>query len=144
MLYNTSLNPQKVEASDSLYGIKLNTDNIEKTIKTPDELKAQKTSLEMKIEELTQKIVLRKQQLDSDIADLERKPNAKLKQLRMEKMAVDAEKNQIPPRIELIQKERVSSEESLKKWRNEEIEKLQKKIGEIDKEINFFLSDAMF
>ena len=135
VLYNTSLNPQKVEASDSLYGIKLNTDNIEKTIKTPDELKAQKTSLEMKIEKLTQKIVLRKQQLDSDIADLERKPNAKLKQLRMEKMAVDAEKNQIPHRIELIQKERVSSEESLKKWRNEEIEKLQKKIGEIDKEI---------
>ena len=135
VLYNTSLNPQKVEASDNLYGIKLNTDNIEKTIKTPDELKAQKTLLEIKIEELNKKIVLHKQQLDSDIADLERKPNAKLKQLRMEKMAVDAEKNQIPHRIELIQKERVSSEENLKKWRNEEIEKLQKKIGEIDKEI---------
>ncbi len=135
VLYNTSLNPQKVENSENLYGIKLSTDNIEKTIKTPDELKTQKTSLETKMEELTQKIALRKQQLESEIAELERKPNAKLKQLRMEKMDVDAEYNQIPRRIELIQKEQSNSNESLMKWRNEELEKLQKKIGETDKEI---------
>ena len=53
----------------------------------------------------------------------------------MEKMAVDAEYNQIPRRIELLQKEQSASKESLTKWRNEEIEKLQKKIGEEDKEI---------
>lgn len=135
VLYNTSLNPQKVEASDGIYGIKINIDNIEKTIKTPDDLKNQKALLEQRVEELNKKTTLRKQQLEADIAELERKPSAQLKHLRMEKMTVDAEYNQIPHRIEQIQKERTASEESLKKWRDDELEKLQRKIGEIDKEI---------
>ena len=135
VLYNTSLNPQKVEASDDIYGLKINTDNIEKTIKTPDELKAQKASLEQRTEELNKKIALRKQQLEADIAKLERKPSAQLKQLRMEKMTVDAEYHQIPHRMEQIQKEKTASEESLKKWRDDELGKLQRKMGGIDKEI---------
>ena len=135
VLYNTSLNPQFVGSSDSIYGVKVDTGNIEKTIKTPEELKAQKALMEQKIDELNKKIALRKQQLEADIAELERKPNARLKQLRMEKMNVDAEYNQIPRRIELLQKEQSASMESLTKWQNAELEKLQTKIGETDKVI---------
>ena len=135
VLYNTSLNPQLAGSSDSIYGVKIETANIEKTIKTPEELKARKASMEQKIDELNKKIALRKQQLEADIAELERKPSTRLKQLRMEKMNVDAEYHQIPRRIELIQKEQSASKESLTKWRNEELEKLQKRIGETDKEI---------
>ena len=135
VLYNTSLNPQFVGSSDSIYGVKVEIDNIEKTIKTPEELKAQKASMDQKIDELNKKIALRKQQLEADIAELERKPSARLKQLRMEKMNVDAEYNQIPHRIELLQKEQSASMESLTKWRNAELEKLQTKIGETVKEI---------
>ena len=135
VLYNTSLNPQLAGSSDSLYGVKIETANIEKTIKTPEELKAQKASLEQKIEELNKRIALRRQQLEADIAELERKPGIRLKQLRMEKIAIDAEYNQIPRRIELLQKEQAASSESLTKWRNEEVEKLQTKIGETEKEI---------
>ena len=135
VLYNTSLNPQFVGSSDSIYGVKVDTGNIEKTIKTPEELKAQKALMEQKIDELNKKIALRKQQLEADIAELERKPNARLKQLRMEKMNVDAEYNQIPRRIELLQKEQSASMESLTKWQKAELEKLQTKIGETDKVI---------
>ena len=135
VLYNTSLNPRIEGPSDSIYGVKIETDNIEKAIKTPEELRAQKVSLEQKIEELNNNIVLQKRQLEADIVELERKPNAKLKQLRMEKIAVDAECNQIPHRIELIQKEKTGFGESLKKWRDTELDKLQKKLGEAEKEI---------
>ena len=135
VLYNTSLNPQFVGSSDSIYGVKVETDNIEKTIKTPEELKAQKALMKQKIDELNKKIALRKQQFEDDIAELERKPSARLKQLRMEKMNVDAEYNQIPRRIKLLQKEQSASMESLTKWRNTELEKLQTKIGETEKEI---------
>lgn len=135
VLYNTSLNPQITGSSDSIYGVKIETNNIEKTIKTPEELKVQKVSFEQKIDGLNKEIAFKKQQLEADIAELERKPNARLKQLRMEKMTVDAEYNQIPRRIELLQKERSVSLESLIKWRGEELDKLQKKIGETKKEI---------
>ena len=135
VLYNTSLNPQLTGSSDSIYGLRIDTDNIEKTIKTPDELKAQKASLAHQVEELNRKIALRKQQFETVIMELERKPATRLKQLRMEKMTVDAEYSQIPHRIEMLQKERSASEERLRKWREAELEKLQKKLGETDKEI---------
>ena len=135
VLYNTALNPQQSDASDSIYGVRIDADNIEKTVKTPDELQAQKAVLEQKKAELEKNIAQRKQQLESDISELERKPALRLKQLRMDKMAIDAEYNQIPHRIEIIQKEQAATEERLKKWRNGEQEKLQQKIGETGKDI---------
>lgn len=135
VLYNTALNPRMSAPSDCLYGIRIDVDNIEKAVKTPDELKAQKTLLEQKVEEQKKRIALRKQQLETDIAELEYKPGIRLKQLRLEKMTIDAEYNQIPHRIEIVQKEKMTAEERLKKWREDELEKLQKKLGETEKEI---------
>ena len=80
VLYNTALNPQMSTPSDSIYGIRIDVDNIEKTVKTPDELKAQKTLLEQKAEEQNKRIALRKQRLETDIAELEHKPAFKIKQ----------------------------------------------------------------
>lgn len=136
ILYNTSLNPQFVGPSDNIYGVMIETDNIEKTIKTPEELKEQKVLLEQKIDELNKKNALRKQQLEADIAELERKPNARLKQLRIEKMTVDAEYAQIPRRMELLKKAQAASLENLTKWRDVELKKLLTKIGEVDKDID--------
>lgn len=135
ILYNTLLNPHKSTSTDTIYGVKIDTSNIEKTIKTPDELRCQKALLEQKVEELEKKITLRKQQLEKDIVELERKPSSQLKQLRKDKMNLDAEYNQIPHRIEMIQKEKTASEERLRKWRDGELEQLQKKQGEVRKEI---------
>ncbi len=135
ILYNTSLNPHKSTSTDTIYGVKIDTSNIEKTIKTPDELKCQKASLEQKVEELEKKITLRKQQLEKDIVELECQPSSQLKQLRKDKMNLDAEYNQIPHRIEMIKKDKTAAEERLKKWREDELEKLQKKLGEAGKEI---------
>ena len=63
------------------------------------------------MEKLEKNITLRKQQLEKDIVELERKPSSQLKQLRKDKMNLDAEYNQIPHRIEMIQKEKTASEE---------------------------------
>lgn len=135
VLYNTSLNPRMADSNGTVYGVKIDIDNIEKTVKTPDELKAVKAQKEQKIDECNKAIALRKQQLEEEIKELERKPSVRLKQLRLEKMNLDAEYNQIPTRIKTIQKEREVSLESLIKWRDTELEKLQKKIGAIDREI---------
>ncbi len=136
VLYNTTLNPRLTEQGDTIYGVRIDTDNVDKTIKTPDELKNKKAQLEQQREELNKKITLLKQQLVADISELERKPNIKLKQLRLDKMAIDAEANQIPNRLEVVQKEKNAIEEDLNKWRLEERDKLQKQLGEIRKEID--------
>ena len=135
VLYNTSLNPQMTATSDSIYGIKIETGNIDKTVKTPDKVRAQKAASEQKAEELKKRIALRKQQLESDIEELERKSGIRLKQLRLEKMTIDVEYKHIPHRIELLTKEKTAAEERLKNWREDELEKLQKNLGEAGKEI---------
>jgi hypothetical protein len=72
VLYNSSLNPQmSASSSDSIYGVKIDADNIEKTVKTPDEVKTQKAVSEQKVEELNKRIALRKHQLETDIAELD-------------------------------------------------------------------------
>lgn len=136
VLYNASLNPQLSVSTESIYGVKIDAANIEKTVKTPEEVIAQKTALEQEVVEQSKRIVLRKQQLDADIVELERKPNVQLKQLRIDKMSIDAEYNQIPHRKEILTKEKVATEERLKKWREDEFEKLQKKLGEAGKDID--------
>ena len=70
--------------------------------------------MERQSELLHKRIKDEQQQLGANITELERKPNARLKQLRLEKMNVDAECNQIPMRIEKIKKEKVDAEEKLK------------------------------
>ena len=72
------------------------------------------------MEELEKKITLRKQLLEKDIVELERQPSSQLKQLRKDKMNLDAEYNQIPHRIEMINKDNTAAEGRLKKWRQRE------------------------
>ena len=135
VLYNTSLNPRMDTSSDGIYGIQIDTTNIEKTTKTPDELRLQQSQLEAKSAELNKQIALRRQELEDAITELERKPSARLKQLRMEKMNLDAEYKQIPTRLEMIQKVKESIEERLLNWRKLELEKLEKRLAETDKDI---------
>lgn len=134
VLYNTALNPQLSEKTDSIYGIKIDTDNIDKVIKTPVEIRAQKAELEQRAAALRKQIGLFRQQLESDIAELEKKPESHLKQLRGEKLILDAEYKQIPVLMENLKKEKASTSERLKKWRDAEIEKLLRKSG--DAQIN--------
>ena len=134
VLYNTALNPQLSEKTDSIYGIKIDTDNIDKVIKTPVEIRAQKAELEQRAAALRKQIGLFRQQLESDIAELEKKPESRLKQLRGEKLILDAEYKQIPVLMENLKKEKASTSERLKKWRDAEIEKLLRKSG--DAQIN--------
>ena len=135
VLYNTSLNPRLKDSSDTIYGVEIDVENIEKTVKTPEEIKSQKAELERQAESLRKQIMDEHQQLEANINELERKPNARLKQLRIEKMNTDAECNQIPLRIDKIKKEKADAEEKLRNWCNSELDKLQQKLGEVEKSI---------
>ena len=130
VLYNTSLNPRLEEKTDTVYGIRIDTENIDRTIKTPEAVKEERERLALKVTALRNRIVECRQQLESDINELERKPNAQLKQLRMEIINIDAERNLLPARIERIQKDKTSIEESLAEWRKSELDKLQQKSGD--------------
>ena len=132
VLYNTALNPRFTDASDSIYGVKIDVRNIDKTIQTPEEIKRQRDRLEERIKELKRQQLARRQKLDKDIEELERKPNALIKTLRMEKMTLDSEYRQLPLRIENCQKELRRLEEQLQIWRKNELEAIRLVMGEAE------------
>ncbi len=132
VLYNTTLNPQLATDSNSIYGVKIDVENIEKNIRTPEEIQKEKSELEQKVSYLQNKIVERHQQLESDIAELERKPLAQLKALRMEKINIDAECKQIPVRIENAKKKLNSYEEKLQEFRDKELDEIKNQLGKTE------------
>ncbi|MBR5957870.1 MAG: ATP-binding protein [Salinivirgaceae bacterium] len=135
VLYNTTLNPQLVTDSNSIYGVKIDVENIEKNIRTPEEIQKEKLELEQNVSNLKNKIAGRRQQLETDIAELTRKPAAQLKTLRMEKTNIDAECNQIPVRIENATKKLNSYEEKLRDFRDKELEEIHNQLGKIEAEL---------
>ena len=120
VLYNTALNPRIAEHSNSVYGVALDVAHIDRTVRTPDEVKKQKVQLETEIQQLHERLTAVRQQLNADIAELKRKPNAKLKTLRMEKMNLEAECKQAPLRIGKAETELQELNAKLLTWREQE------------------------
>lgn len=135
VLYNTSLHPQKTSSSDSLFGIKIDVENIDKAVRTPEEVKAQKVAEEQKISNLQRRMNDCKQKLEEDIAELERKPNSRLRILRMDKINRDAELNQIPLLVENVRKELRRYEETLQEYRKAEQASILGALGNMEKRI---------
>lgn len=128
VLYNTTLNPQLATDSNSIYGVKINVENVEKNIRTPEEVQKEKENFEHKILSLQQKVTDRRLQLEADITELERKTTSKLKTLRIEKINIDAEYNQIPIRIENAKKKLNSYEEKLCDFRDKELDEIKNQL----------------
>ena len=135
VLYNTSLNPRLVDSSDTICGIGLDIENIDKDIRTPKDIKMLKNQLEAQHSELEEQKKKRQLLLLSEIEELEQKHAARLKQLRQEKMASDVERENIPRRIDKINKDLSEANSRLKEWRKSESEKLQHRLGEIERSI---------
>ena len=132
VLYNTSLNPIRTDISDSIYGVKLDVDSIEKTILTPEEIRSQKEALSLEKKELHNQIVQRKQKLDEDIQELERRPNERVRKLRMEKMNLEAEQNQLPSKINGLNRELEAQNEQLIAWRKAKLEEEHDEMASIE------------
>lgn len=133
VLYNTFLNPQRKDSSDTIFGMKIDVENIDRTIRTPEEVKEQKAAKEQEISNLRHQAGNRRRKLEADIAELERKPSFRLKALRMEKMNVDAELKQIPAIIENIQKDLRISEDNLREWHKSEQMEIQCSLDKVEK-----------
>lgn len=122
VLYNTALNPSKEGRSDSLFGIHIDTDSIDRTVRTPSDIQKEKAAVEGTLAECQNRIVMRRKQLEGDIEQLEKKPSNQLRQLRAEKRDMDAEIQSIPPRIKAAEDDLAKLQEQLQKHRQEQLD----------------------
>lgn len=103
ILYAQGLEPNLETESDTLFGIKLNLDNVVVVHRTPDEYRGKRKSLE----EQEQQIVLHLKQLpvtlQEEISRLGKKYTAQLKPLRQDATSLKVEEEQIPVKRQNLQ-----------------------------------------
>lgn len=80
VLFNTSLNPRLKEKSENFYGVEIDLNEINKTVKTVADYEYEKKSLSTKIQDLKQSISELSQQLEVDSEKLKKKYQPKIRE----------------------------------------------------------------
>ena len=103
ILYAQGLEPRLDVASDSLFGIKLNLDNIDFVHRTPDEYRAQKKTLEEQVLQMNRQLLQLPVTLQEDISKLGKKYATHLNPLRQQATLLKVEEYQIPVKRQNLQ-----------------------------------------
>ena len=96
ILYAQGLEPQLDSASDSMFGVKLNLDNIDSVHRTPDEYRTEKKTLEEEVQMINRQLTQLPVTLEENISKLRKKYTALLNPLRQKASQLRVEEEQIP------------------------------------------------
>ena len=103
ILYAEGLEPQLSVASDSIYGVKLNLDNIEAVHRTPDDYRDEKKRLEEQLQQTNRQLTQLPVTLHEDISKLGKKYTLQLNPLRQQATLLKVEEEQIPVKRQNLQ-----------------------------------------
>ena len=103
ILYAGGLEPQLGVASDSLFGIKLNLDNIDAVHRTPDDYRAEKIMQEEQVLQLNRQLTQLPITLQEDISKLGKKYGTLLNPLRQKATLLKVEEEQVPTKRQNLQ-----------------------------------------
>lgn len=103
ILYSQGLEPQLTSASDSLFGVKLNLDNIDSVHRTPDEYRMEKKTLEEQVQQIKRQLMQLSVTLQEDISKLGKKYASLLNPLRQKATLLKVEEEQMPIKRQNLQ-----------------------------------------
>ena len=106
ILYAGGLEPQLGTASDSLFGVKLNLDNINSVHRTPDEYRAEKKALEEQLQQINRQLTQLPITLREEKSKLGKKYAALLNPLRQKATLLKVEEDQIPFKRQNLQNQK--------------------------------------
>ncbi len=124
ILYAQGIEPQLDVASGSLYGVKLNLDNIASVHRTPDEYRLEKKDLEERVRQIDRQLMQLPITLQEEMAKLGKKYAARLNPLRQQATLLKVEEEQIPVKrqnlqnhrhkLEMEEQERIAQEKEIR------------------------------
>ena len=104
ILYAGGLEPQlDTEASDSIFGVKLNLDNIDAVHRSPDDYRAEKKRLEEQLQQVNCELTQLPITLQEDISKFGKKYAVRLNPLRQQATLLKVEEDQIPVKRQDLQ-----------------------------------------
>lgn len=121
ILYAQGLEPQLEIASDNLFGIRLNLDNIASVHRTPDEYRLEKKHLEEQVQQINRQLTQLPITLQNEIEKLGKKYAVQINPLRQKATLLKVEEEQIPVKRQNLQNHRHKLE--MEEWERIEQEK---------------------
>ncbi len=106
VLYAEGLEPRLSGASDGLFGIQLNLDNIDSIHRTPDEYRVEKKRLEEQVQQLERQLSQLLATHEDEIGKLRKKYAALINPLRQSATLLKVEEEQIPGKRQELQIQR--------------------------------------
>jgi len=106
ILYAQGLEPQLDAASDSLFGVRLNLDNLASVHRTPDEYRFDKKNLEEQEQQINRQLMQLPITLQEEISKLGKKYASQLNPLRQKATLLKVEEGQIPVKRQNLQNQR--------------------------------------
>lgn len=143
VLYNTELSPCLTKKDDTVFGVTINLDNIEKSVRTPEDIIREKEIVDRKIEKLHSDIKIHITQLKVNIANLESKPSNQLKALRQQRADAETEIRIIPIKIKTNQKLLAEATDRLTTWRKNELENNQVQFAKVEQELMLLAQEKL-
>ena len=124
ILYAQGLEPQLDTASDSLFGVKLDLDNVASAHRTPDEYRSEKKNLDEQVQQIDRQLAQLPVILQEEISKLGKKYAEQLKPLRQQATLLKVEEEQIPVKrqdlqnlrhkLEMEEQERIAREKDIR------------------------------
>ncbi|RHR61107.1 ATP-binding protein [Parabacteroides sp. AF17-28] len=130
ILYAQELEPQLDVASDNLFGIRLNLDNIASVHRTPDEYRLEKKNLEEQVLQINRQLMRLPVTLQEEISKLGKKYATRLNPLRQKVTLLKVEEEQIPVKLQNLQNHRHKLEMEEQEWIEQEKEIRERSFNE--------------
>ena len=135
VLFNTNLSPSINKSSESIFGVNINLGEIEREVRTPKMIDAQRMQLEEKKQNFQQAIIARRERLEEEKKTYSKKPTAEMKKLREEKLHISTRISIIPQEAENLRKQLAQFEDNLRTLRENRLMELSEKRISIVKSI---------
>ncbi len=131
ILYNSELAPVLTNTKDStLFGVSLQLNAIDRIIRTPEELKLERTTLQTDRQTCTDKITRLSEESLLTVAALEKKYSKQLREISDVQHLMEAERQQIPNQLKNVQADLVSWNTREIDWKNTRTAELQSDVHE--------------
>ena len=135
ILYNQNLSPElSIDGGNSFYGVKINLAEVQRELRSPEQLKAEFKVKSSERDEYTKKISLLNEEKTKRTEEIKNKYRKQISSLSAERHLFEIQLQQYPLQIKGIKAEQASWERKESEWKRNRLEEIETLLGGKEKE----------
>lgn len=135
ILYNQNLSPElSTDEGNSFYGVKISLAEVQRELRSPEQLKAEFKAKSSERDEYTRKIILLNEEKTKRTAEIKNKYRKQISAISAERHLIEIQLQQYPLQIKNIKAEQASWERKESEWKRNRLDEIETLIGGKEKE----------